>query len=234
MNIVDLKEIIVHKEEDKESCSNEVMQLYDASGFVIGDIFMVFEYVHYDLSGLLKTRSVELSTLHIKSYMKQLLSGVYHLHVNKIMHRDLKPANILVTRDNVIKIADWGLARTFMDPSKQDFTNPVVTLWYRAPEVVLGSRKYGTEIDMWSLGCIFSELYTRVCPFRADKEAAQIDTIFRVCGTPSGELLEKYSKYPDWKVLMDTNTACYNARLRSKYERYVMNTLSSDKMIYVI
>ena len=94
----------------------------------------------------------EITSGHVKCYMKQLLSGLHYLHVKKILHRDIKSANILVTRNNVIKIADWGLARTYLDSTKQDFTNPVVTLWYRSPELLLGCKRYGSEVDIWSMG----------------------------------------------------------------------------------
>lgn len=148
-NIVKLKDIITYKKEDDD---DEKASDHNTNGFVTGDIFMVFEYCFCDLSGLLKTKDVKITDLHIKSYMKQLLSGLHHLFVKKILHRDIKSANILITTGNVVKIADWGLARTYLDATKQDFTNPVVTLWYRAPELLLGSRRYGPEVDIWSLG----------------------------------------------------------------------------------
>jgi serine/threonine protein kinase len=83
--------------------------------------------------------------------MKQLLSGVKFLHQHKILHRDIKSANLLITKNNVLKIADWGLARIVYSP-EQKLTNPVVTLWYRSPEVICGSRYYGNEVDIWSVG----------------------------------------------------------------------------------
>ena len=100
------------------------------------------------------------------------------------MHRDLKPGNLLVGEDNrTIKIADFGLARTFGLPLKT-YTHEVVTLWYRAPEVLLGQKVYSTAIDMWSIGCIFYELCHHKPLFPGKSEIDQIFRIFKVIGTP--------------------------------------------------
>ncbi len=96
----------------------------------------------------------------IKHYMKQLLEGVAALHKHSVIHRDLKGANILVNRQHDIKIADFGLGRPIHPNAKAPLTNQVVTLWYRAPELLLGERKYGPGIDMWSCGCLLAELMT--------------------------------------------------------------------------
>jgi len=114
-------------------------------------VFMVFEYMDFDLSGLMDSRDMVFSTNHVRCYAKQLLSGVCYMHKNKILHRDIKGANILVSRDNRIKIADWGLARSYYS-SVQRLSNPVVTLWYRCPELLLETKKYGPEIDIWAAG----------------------------------------------------------------------------------
>lgn len=100
------------------------------------------------------------------------------------MHRDLKPGNLLVGEDNrTIKIADFGLARTFGLPLKT-YTHEVVTLWYRAPEVLLGQKVYSTAIDMWSVGCIFYELCHNKPLFPGKSEIDQIFRIFKTLGTP--------------------------------------------------
>jgi serine/threonine protein kinase len=121
--------------------------------FIIGDVFMVFEYVDYDLAGLMASTDVNFTPAHVQSFMKQLLTGVHFMHKNNILHRDLKGANILITKDNCLKIADWGLARSFINRS-QRFSDKVVTLWYRSPELLLESRSYSSEVDMWSVGCV--------------------------------------------------------------------------------
>eukprot|EP01035_Chromulina_nebulosa_P019760 gene19760-25693_t len=209
-NIVKLKEMIVYQDNDDDDESLNTYKLKK------GDIFMVFEYVPFDLSGLLKTKEANITEMHIKSYMKQLLRGIHHLHLNKILHRDIKPANILITSSNVLKIADWGLARTYMNSQKQNLTNPVVTLWYRSPELVLGAKHYGSEVDIWSVGCLFCELKTRVAPLQASTEVQQLEKIYQLVGSPTNELKEKYSQYPDYgKYTMSKE---YQSRLRDKYE----------------
>jgi serine/threonine protein kinase len=145
-NIVDLKEIVTCNIDESDSKA----RLYRDKGIFPGDVFMLFEFVDYDLSGLLKAK-YELSQDMIRSYMHQLLSGIKFLHDNRVIHRDLKCANILITSNHGLKIADWGLAR-IMPTQAQNMTVPVVTLWYRSPELILERRDYGVEIDIWSAG----------------------------------------------------------------------------------
>jgi cyclin-dependent kinase 9 len=97
--------------------------------------------------------------------MQQLLNGLYYIHSNKILHRDMKAANILITRSGLLKLADFGLARAFSQNVKKfqpnRYTNRVVTLWYRPPELLLGERNYGPGIDLWGAGCIMAEMWVR-------------------------------------------------------------------------
>lgn len=93
----------------------------------------------------------------LQSYIFQLLNALHYCHTHRIVHRDLKPHNLLLNRDGHIKLADFGLARAFKLPIKA-LTHEVVTLWYRAPEILLGSKVYTMSVDVWSLGCIFAEL----------------------------------------------------------------------------
>lgn len=146
-NIVKLREILTYDREGDEREKNELKQ----KGISPGDVFMVFEYIEYDLDGLLKSPNFYPSPDLIKSYLHQLLCGVQYLHEKKIIHRDIKSANLLISKNNVLKIADWGLART-LPPPNHKLTVPVVTLWYRSPELVFGTKLYGTEVDMWSVG----------------------------------------------------------------------------------
>lgn len=117
--------------------------------------------------------------------MKQLLEGVRHCHENRIVHRDLKPANILMTgKENTqVRIADFGLARAFSIPIKP-YTKDVVTLYYRAPELLLKMNEYSTPIDIWSVGCIFAELVNKKAFFAANNEMMLLAEIFRVLGLP--------------------------------------------------
>ena len=119
--------------------------------------------------------------------MFQLLQGLAYCHSHRVIHRDLKPQNLLVTNDGVIKLADFGLARAVTIPSRC-YTHEVVTMWYRSPEVLMGTKFYTTGIDIWSLGCIFAEMTTCEALFRGESEIDQLFKIFRVLGTPNEEV----------------------------------------------
>lgn len=118
---------------------------------------MVFEYVEHDFHGILD-RNIKLEKPHIKCIMHQLLSGIAYLHDNKILHRDIKGGNLLMNKHGVLKIADFGLARIFFPGKDLPYTIRVVTLWYRAPELLLGMHNYGSAIDIWSVGYAFNVL----------------------------------------------------------------------------
>ena len=147
---------------------------------------MVFEYLEYDLTGILETPEIRLSQDHVKSWSQQLLGGVHYMHTNKVIHRDLKASNLLVNRRGELKIADWGLARSWNSEMKR-LTNKVITLWYRPPELLLGSMLYDTKIDLWSVGCIIAEMFRRSGFLKGSNEATQLDLIFRTCGHPTKE-----------------------------------------------
>jgi cyclin-dependent kinase 12/13 len=149
-------------------------------------VYMVFEYLEYDLTGILETPEIRISQDHIKSWSQQLLGGVHYMHRNKIIHRDLKASNLLVNRKGELKIADLGLARSWNSEMKR-LTNKVITLWYRPPELLLGCIDYTTKIDMWSVGCIIAEMFRRSGFLKGANEATQLDLIFRTCGHPTKE-----------------------------------------------
>jgi len=158
-----------------------------------GDVFMVFEFCDHDLTGLLESK-VPLSDALCKYYLKAILEGLYHLHSRGILHRDIKGANILVSNNGDVRIADMGLARNV---SKGGYTNRVVTLWYRAPELLWGASDYDAKIDMWSVGCLFAELLTRGTVLFPGKntELDQLNQIYAVCGTPDEQSVPGLSKY---------------------------------------
>lgn len=120
-------------------------------------LYLVFEYLHQDLKKFMETVDGDISIPLVRSYLHQLLQGIEYCHTNRILHRDLKPQNLLIDRFGHIKLADFGLARSFGLPTRS-FTHEVVTLWYRAPEILLGSKFYTASVDVWSLGCIFAEM----------------------------------------------------------------------------
>lgn len=145
-------------------------------------IFMVMEYADHDLSSL----KYRFSGAEVKCLMKQLLSGVAYLHDNYVMHRDLKPANILYNNKGQLKICDFGLARQFSS-FPRDYTQMVVTLWYRAPELLLGTRRYSSAIDVWSVGCIMAQLLTGHALLNGQGEIDQLRKTYDVLGNPAAD-----------------------------------------------
>ena len=109
----------------------------------------------------------------VKSFTYQILQGTAYCHAHRVMHRDLKPQNLLIDTKGNIKLADFGLARAFGLPVKT-YTHEVVTLWYRAPEILLGQKQYSTPVDIWSIGCIFAEMAQRRALFAGDSEIDQV------------------------------------------------------------
>ncbi|KAH3820389.1 cyclin-dependent kinase 9-like [Dreissena polymorpha] len=160
--------------------------------------YLIFEFCEHDLAGLLSNANVMFSLGEIKRVMQQLLNGLYYIHHNKILHRDMKAANILITKGGVLKMADFGLARALSHISK--YTNRVVTLWYRPPELLLGERNYGPPIDIWGAGCIMAEMWTRSPIMQGKTEQHQLQLISQLCGSikpdvwPGCEKLEMYNK----------------------------------------
>jgi cyclin-dependent kinase 12/13 len=105
--------------------------------------------------------------------MQQLLSGLQHCLENGVLHRDIKPSNLLIDKNGVLKIADFGLANLYLPNKTRPLTSRVVTLWYRAPELLLGSTDYGVGIDLWSAGCLLAEMFVGrpIMPGRTEVES---------------------------------------------------------------
>ncbi|ONK56549.1 uncharacterized protein A4U43_C10F9950 [Asparagus officinalis] len=163
-------------------------------------IYLVFEYLDLDLKKHMDTcPDVANGPRIVKMFLYQILRGIAHCHSHRILHRDLKPQNLLIDqRTNTLKIADFGLARAFGIPLRT-FTHEVVTLWYRAPEILLGSRQYSTPVDMWSVGCIFAEMVNKRPLFAGDSEIDELFKIFRVLGTPNEDTWPGVTSLPDFK-----------------------------------
>lgn len=117
-------------------------------------VYMVFEYVDHDLTGVLHHPSIHFTPAQLKSLMKQLLEGLGFIHRRGVLHRDLKGSNILLSKKGELKIADFGLARFYAKGRGNDYTNRVITQWYKPPELLFGATVYGSEVDMWSVGCV--------------------------------------------------------------------------------
>jgi len=150
------------------------------------DCFMVFEYLAHDLTGLLNHPSFTLTAGHKKHLARQMFEGLDYLHRRGVLHRDIKAANILISKTGVLKFADFGLARFYEKRRKQDYTNRVITIWYRSPELLLGETQYGSAVDIWSAACVLVEIFTRHAIFPGDGgEINQLDKIYNVLGTPS-------------------------------------------------
>lgn len=193
--------------------SENVMQLLEVykghhspSAFQID---LVFEYCPYDLQKVIQNKSITFNLPDIKCIMSQLFSGLEHIHKKnvsqntfsvyhlmsslfssifvQILHRDIKTENILLTNNGILKIADFGLSRKVMNAcvkmDELEYTNNVVTLWYRAPEIILGARDYNAAVDLWSSGCVLGEFWTRgpILPGKSDNN--QLQLISQLCGS---------------------------------------------------
>ncbi|PKI82399.1 cyclin-dependent kinase [Malassezia vespertilionis] len=171
---------------------------------VVGDtlnkVYLVMEFVEHDMKTLLGSMRTPFLQSEIKALMQQILAAVAYMHDRWIVHRDLKTSNLLMTNRGCVKIADFGLARMFGDPQRA-MTSLVVTLWYRAPELLLGAEVYDTAVDMWSVGCIFAELLLRVPLFPGKKETDQVSRIFRLLGRPTPERWPGYTALPNAATL---------------------------------
>ncbi|XP_037908458.1 serine/threonine-protein kinase PITSLRE isoform X2 [Hermetia illucens] len=186
-NIVTVREIVVGSNMDK--------------------IFIVMDYVEHDLKSLMETMKHKEQTFfpaEVKCLMQQLLRAVGHLHDNWILHRDLKASNLLLSHKGILKVGDFGLAREYGSPLKA-YTSLVVTLWYRAPELLLCTKEYSTPIDMWSVGCIFAEFLQMAPLFPGKTEMDQLNKIFKELGTPNDKIWPGYKDLPAVQNLISQN-----------------------------
>jgi len=177
-----------------------VVQFLDIHISSIHDYSLIFEYMDRDLHSLLKQyrRAETLMPMDlIKKYARDLFNGLHACHLRLILHRDLKPQNILIGKDS-LKIGDFGLARLFSLPTRV-YTHDVVTLWYRAPEILLGAQKYGPEVDIWSAGCVLDEMLCGRPTFPGDSEIGTIFKIFQILGTPTEAVWPGHQNLDHWK-----------------------------------
>lgn len=192
-----------------------VVRLLDVNQAQPGELYLVFEFVAFDLktfmdqqqSSTAVSERVGLEPRVVKNFMKQILQGVGFCHTYRVLHRDLKPHNLLISQDGTqLKLADFGLARLSGLPNGP-YTYEVVTLWYRAPELLLGASRYSTAVDMWSVGCIFAEMATGLPLFPGRSDIDQLFKIFQRRGTPTADIWQNYprlpyfnSEFPQWRA----------------------------------
>ncbi|PVG04134.1 Pkinase-domain-containing protein [Serendipita vermifera] len=199
-----------------------------------GSVYMVFPYMDHDLAGLLENPEVKLSPSHVKAYMKQLLEGLEYMHSNNVVHRDIKAANILINNEGILQIADFGLARAFTNKSKKEklerglekHTNCVVTRWYRPPELLMGERYYGAEIDLWGVGCILAEMFVRRPILQGNSDMDQLEKIWWLCGTPTKESWPDFENLPGMDGVKDFKPRPKELRQQlGRYESITRETL---------
>ncbi|ORZ14532.1 protein serine/threonine kinase [Absidia repens] len=208
--VVALKRIRLDNEEEGVPCTAireisllkelkhpNIVRLYDVL-HKERKLILVFEYLDSDLKKFLDSNGGDIDELTIKQMMYQLLKGIAFCHEHRVLHRDLKPQNLLINKKGELKLGDFGLARAFGIPVRS-YSRDVVTLWYRAPDVLMGSKQYSTSIDLWSAGCIFAEMASGSPLFPGSSVSDQLQCIFKVLGTPTDETWPKVSQVPEYK-----------------------------------
>jgi len=209
-NVVTVREIVVGSNMDK--------------------IFIVMDFVEHDLKSLMETMRKKKQVFlagEVKCLMIQLLSAISHLHDNWILHRDLKSSNLLLSHNGILKVGDFGLAREYGSPL-QSYTAIVVTLWYRAPELLLGIKEYSTAIDVWSCGCIFGELLLMNPLFPGESEVDELNKIFKLLGTPNEKIWPGYNKLPAPQKMKFIEYPY--STLKQKFPKDLLSELGMDLM----
>lgn len=176
-----------------------IVNLLDVFPYGAG-VVLVFEYMPTDLSILLRNTENPLTDSQIKAYLIMLLKGVAYCHNLGIMHRDLKPANLLISSTGHLKIADFGQADLFGKEGRS-VSHQVATRWYRAPELLYGSRSYNEAVDLWAVGCIFGEMLNRFPLFRGENDIEQLCLVLQTLGTPTEESWPEMTELPDYNKI---------------------------------
>jgi len=213
---------------------NQTDIVADARESYKGNLFLVLEYVPHDLTGLLDI-AYRFNEIEIKCIFKQLLDALNYMHAERYVHRDIKSSNILIDQNFRLKLADFGLARSIEPPlldklhdrgNSQEFTNKVITLWYRPPELLLGATKYGTAVDIWSAGCILAELILGRPLFTGKSEMEQLQLIFDMVGTPSDRSwpgVKELKLLRTGDVTIDGDSNRKRPKLRERYSTKMNN-----------
>jgi len=160
------------------------------------DIYLVFDFMETDLHAVIRANILE--PVHKQFIVYQSLKAMRFCHTCQLLHRDLKPSNLLLNEECVLKVADFGLARTVKEAQVADaegsvLTDYVATRWYRAPEIILGSTAYTKAVDMWAIGCIVAEMFTGKPLLAGSSTIDQLDKILDVCGKPDAVAIKAMS-----------------------------------------
>ncbi|KAJ2354966.1 hypothetical protein IWW50_002117 [Coemansia erecta] len=197
-NIINVREIVVGKS--------------------LNSIYMVMDFMDHDLRSLMESMRAPFQPSEVKALALQLCRAVAHLHDNWIVHRDLKTSNLLMAR-GALRVADFGLARKYSSPLGH-MTGLVVTLWYRAPELLMGEKEYSTAVDVWSIGCIFAELFVGEPVFQGRGEIDQINKIFAACGPPTEDNWPDFGQLPNAKMFKFNPHKDPSKRLNVRMQKY--------------
>ena len=171
------------------------------------DLYLIFEYMETDLHAVIRANILE--DVHKQYLMYQSFKALMYMHSAELVHRDMKPSNLLLNSECLMKVADFGLARSLLQgevqgagPSHPILTDYVATRWYRAPEILLGSTRYGKAVDMWSLGCIFGEMLGGKPVFQGSSTLNQLEKICEAVGRPSEDEVQAM-KSPFAQTMLD-------------------------------
>jgi len=191
---------IMHVEEEEEGVSvtalreialmkklhhTNILRLREAF-YAKNSVTMITDYLEIDLCRYMSISKGPMNEKLLQSYAYQILCGICYLHGNRVMHRDIKPSNLLLNKDGILKICDFGLSRLYSVPAHQ-YTSDVITLWYRSFELLVGVRDYDISCDIWSAGCIIAEMVSGKPLFAGDTAMDQIYKIISILGTPNEE-----------------------------------------------
>jgi len=206
-NIITLRDFIFDNSTDEcedcqlegsgTPCSNCLALQESTNTIRQSRLYLVFELMDCDLKSYMDSCNGPMDILLVKSLLLQALEGLEYCHARGIMHRDMKPQNLLVSRDGTLKLCDFGLARAITPPTRR-LTHEVVTLWYRAPEILLGSDFYAPPVDVWACGPILIEMAAKHPLFPGDSEVDQLFRIFRLLGTPNETTWPGVTQHPEW------------------------------------
>lgn len=169
-----------------QMCSHKnVLGLLDY--FPLGSsIVLVMEFCETDLSTILKSNEFQLSEAHIKCYLKQLLEGLAYMHSKNLLHRDIKPANLLINKEGILKIGDFGLATLYLGSDKK-YSHQVASRWYRAPELLYGSQTYSFSVDLFATGLVFGEMINNAPLIIGESDIDQLTKVIKTFGNPEDE-----------------------------------------------